>query len=121
MEALTAGLSDLECKSSLALPGSVEDPDILGKGVRDAQWKSYGWYHLWMVVPVDEKQRIRAMSDHLFRQHTEGVRIVGKDGEVAAASIDDRAVPAEVPVEHQVHLLDGGEVVPPVDVADPLL
>ena len=111
VEALTAGLSDLECESSR----SVEDPDILGQGVRDAQRKSYGWYHLWMVEPVDEEQRIRAMLDHLFRQDLEGYRIAGEDGEVAAASIDDRAVPAEVPVEHQVHLLDGGEVVPPVD------
>ena len=61
------------------------------------------------------------MSDHLFWKHTEGVRIAGEDGEVAAASIDDRAVPAEVPVEHQVNLLDGGEIVAPIDVADPFL
>ena len=52
VEALTAGLIDLECESSR----SVEDPDILGKGVRDAQRKSYGWYHPWMVEPVDEEQ-----------------------------------------------------------------
>jgi hypothetical protein len=61
------------------------------------------------------------MPDHLFRQDLEGERIAGEDGEVAVAGIDDCAVPAEVPVEDQVHLLDGGEVVPPVDEADPLL
>lgn len=61
------------------------------------------------------------MFDHLFWQDFEGARVAGEDGDVAAASIDDRAVPAEVPVEHQVHLLDGGEIIPPIDVADPLL
>ena len=61
------------------------------------------------------------MLDHLFWQDFEGARVAGEDGDVAAASIDDRAVPAEVPVEHQVHLLDGGEIIPPIDVTDPLL
>jgi hypothetical protein len=72
-------------------------------------------------VPIDKPEGVQAMLDELLRQDFESHRILGKYSGVTAASIDDCTIPVEVFEEHDIYLLDSGEVVLPVAVADFLL
>ena len=87
-------------------PGCKKGLDVVDKGIRD-------FYCLFCVMSADEKEIILTILNQLSRKPLFGFR-VSEYSRIEPGSIKICAVPAEVPVEDRIHLLDSSEVMSPV-------
>jgi hypothetical protein len=64
-------------------------------------------------MSADEKERILTILKQLLRKPLFGFR-VSEYGRIESRCVEISAVPAEVPVEDRIHLLDSSKVMSPV-------